>query len=70
MSGRDIPGLSSLEQLPLTLCDGSTTNGDVMRIVHMQKLSAPQELLVAWNPAEEHVVLADLRMCGLYARLS
>ncbi|GAX18425.1 aubergine [Fistulifera solaris] len=61
MSGRDIPGLSSPDQLPLTLCDGSTTNGDVMRIVRMQKLSAPQELLVAWNPAEEHVVLADLR---------
>ena len=32
-----------------------------MRIVHMQKLSAPKEFSVPWNPAEEHDVLVDLR---------
>jgi hypothetical protein len=42
-SGRPIPLLDA-NQLPFVLCDGSTTNGDVMRVLQVLHYTTPTEL--------------------------
>jgi hypothetical protein len=42
-SGRAIPALDAAN-LPVTLCDGSQTNGDVMRVLQVFHYIAPVEL--------------------------
>lgn len=42
-SGRAIPQLDAAN-LPITLCDGTTTNGDVMRVLQVLHYTTPTEL--------------------------
>ena len=51
LSGREIPQLTP-DRLPLTLCDGSTTDGDVMTIQNMHQFVIPNELTTPWNPSQ------------------
>lgn len=42
-AAREIPGLEK-SKLPVTLCDGTTTRGDTMRCLSIQKFTAPTVL--------------------------